>query len=136
MSLAVYYSLSHTYGSYGSSQIPFQWCNSIHYVYSATGPQPYHVGFPALHVTMNESCVLALSTFIPGDAAWYWISLPYDFSGITVWHTDIKMRNSLIYGAVGCPDWRFCGTIMYHNILRLAVYCKVQDFQLQAETVS
>lgn len=91
-----------------------------------------------LHYTfqwMQFNCVLALSTFIPGDAAWYWIWLPYAFSGITVWHTDIRMRNSLMYGAVGCPDWRFCGTIKYSNMLRLAVYCNVQDLHLPAETV-
>ena len=40
-----------------------------------------------------------------------------------------------MYGAVGCPDWRFCGIIMYSNTLRLAVYCKIQDLQLPAETV-
>jgi hypothetical protein len=38
-----------------------------------------------------------------------------------------------MYDAVGCPDWRFCGKIQYSNILRLAVYCEVQDTLVSKE---
>ena len=40
-----------------------------------------------------------------------------------------------MYGAVGCPDWRFCETIMYSNTLRLADYCNVQDLQLPSDSI-
>ena len=62
--------VSHNYGLYTSHQTPCQWCNYFHYENSATQPQPCHVGLTTLHIPMNESCVLALRTFIPGDAAW------------------------------------------------------------------
>jgi hypothetical protein len=80
------------------------------------------------HVIHHNTChykykfnfILTLTSLPPGEAAWYWTSLSHAFSGITVWHTDIRMRNSLIYDAVGWPDWRFCGTQMQHNLLRFA----------------
>jgi len=43
------------YGLYTSAETPYQWCNNIHYQYSATQPQPCHIGFTTLHIPMNES---------------------------------------------------------------------------------
>lgn len=38
----------------------------------------------------------------PGDDAWYIISSEFlSFSGITVWQTDIILKNSIIYSFVG-----------------------------------
>lgn len=65
-----------------------------------------------------------LST-VPGEEAWYSMEFgsPFLFSGTTVWHTAIRVRNSRITGAVTCGEHqkvtKFTGTVLRRGTLQV-----------------